>query len=331
MRRRVILAGLGMPGLLCLPALRGAAAQTRNPAWPAALTMGTAPPGGAYAVYGPVWGAMAQDATGVQVAYRTTQGPNHNIVLLHRREIELAMVTLGVALQAWNGQGEWTQGNRFRDVRALFPMYDTPFHGVALRSSGIASHAQLTGHSVGVGPRGGTPGTYYPLILLNLGVRPSAVRHGAPGDLAGQLQDRLIDAFLFASGIPTPVMLELEAQAEVTFLDFTATERRKLLGHFPELSAATLPMGTYRRQERPLETVGMFNFAVAHRSLPDDLAYAITRSVLSQNDRFRQAIATAAETLPENWSKNGFLPFHPGAARYLRDVGQPVPDTLILA
>jgi TRAP transporter TAXI family solute receptor len=312
-----------------LAGLRPAAAQPRNPAWPRALNMGTAAPGGTYALYGPAWGQIAQEATGVQISFRTTQGPNQNIILVQRREIELGMATMGVALQAWNGQGEWTQGNRFRDIRAIFPMYDTPFHGIALKASGITGHAQLSGRSIGVGPRGGTPGTYYPLILNHLGIRPSAVRFGSAADIAGQLQDRLLDAFVFASGVPVPAFSELEVQADVSYLDFTEEEQRRLTQQFPELAAGTLPMGTYRKQERPLRIVGMFNFAIVHRSLPEDLVYEITKSVLGQNARLKQAIAAASETLAENWTKNSFLPFHPGAARYLREAGHQVPDNLI--
>jgi TRAP transporter TAXI family solute receptor len=328
MRRRVILAGIGLAAPT-LAGLRPAAAQPRNASWPRALNMGTAAPGGTYALYGPAWGQLAQEATGVSISYRTTQGPNQNIVLVQRREVELGMVTMGVALQAWNGQGDWTQGNRFRDIRALFPMYDTPFHGIALRASGITNHAQLNGRSVGVGPRGGTPGTYYPLILQHLGIRASAVRYGSAADMSGQLQDRLLDAFVFASGVPVPAFSELEVQADVNYLDFSEDEVRRLTQQFPELAPGTLPMGTYRKQERPLRIVGMYNFAIGHRTLPDDLVYEITKSVLGQNARLRQAIAAASETLAENWTKNSFLPFHPGAARYLREVGQQIPDNLV--
>ena len=328
MRRRVILAGAGLASPV-LFGLRLAAAQPRKAAWPRALTMGTAAPGGTYALYGPAWGQLAQEATGVNISYRTTQGPNQNIVLVQRREVELGMVTMGVALQAWNGQGEWTQGNRFRDIRAIFPMYDTPFHGIALKSSGITSHAQLAGKNVGIGPRGGTPGTYYPLMLNHLGYRPAALRFGSAADMAGQLQDRLLDAFVFASGVPVPAFAEIEVQADVNYLDFTAAEIENLTRQFPELAAGTLPMGTYRKQERPLNIVGMYNFAIVHRSMPEDLVYEMTKAVLGQNARLRQAIAAASETLAENWTKNSFLPFHPGAARYLREVGQRVPDNLI--
>jgi TRAP transporter TAXI family solute receptor len=335
MRRRHVLnaallgaaaSGLGAP-LLARPAL----AQPRNAAWPRALNMGTAAPGGTYALYGPAWGQLVQEATGVAISYRTTQGPNQNIVLVERKEVELGMVTMGVALQAWEGKGEWTQGNKFRNIRALFPMYDTPFHGVALKRSGIDSHAKLAGRSIGVGPRGGTPGTYYPNIMTTLGYVPSAVRYGSGSDLAGQLQDGLLDAFLFASGVPIPAFTELEVQTEINFLDFTEDEVKKLTQAFPELSPGTLPQDTYRSLQRPLRVVGMYNFAIGHRSLPEDLVYELVKSVLGQHARLRQAIAAASETLPENAAKNSFLPYHPGAARYLREVGQNIPDNLIAA
>ncbi|WP_439596718.1 TAXI family TRAP transporter solute-binding subunit [Falsiroseomonas sp.] len=329
MLRRNLLAAtvLGATAPLFTPAL----AQPRNAAWPRALNMGTAAPGGTYALYGPAWGQIAQEATGVQISFRTTQGPNQNIILVNRKEVELGMVTMGVALQAWNGVGAWTQGNRFRDIRALFPMYDTPFHGIALKRSGITKHSDLNGKSVGVGPRGGTPGTYYPLLLQELGITPSAVRYGSASDLVGQIQDGLLDSFLFASGVPVPAFSEIEVQAEVNFLDFSAEEAAKLTAKFPELAGGSLPVGTYRTQQRPLGIVGMYNFAIGHKSLPDDLAYEITKSVLSQNARFKAAISAASETVAANWSKNTFLPFHPGAARYLREVGQQVPDNLVMA
>lgn len=328
--RRTMIAGAGF-GLAAAGLHRQAFAQPRNPAWPRALNMGTAAPGGTYALYGPAWGQLVQEATGVNVSFRTTQGPNQNIILTQRREIELGMTTMGVALQAWNGTGAWTQGNKFNDIRALFPMYDTPFHGISLKRSGITQMSQLAGKNVGVGPRGGTPGTYFPLMLDALGYKPAAIRFGSGSDMSGQLQDGLLDAFLFASGVPIPAFSEAETQGEVNFLDFTAEDVTKLTRAFPELSGGTVPGSTYRTAGRDLRVVGMFNFAIGHKSLPEDLVYETVKSVLGQNARLKQVIAAASETLAANANKNTFLPYHPGAARYLREVGQTIPDNLVLA
>jgi TRAP transporter TAXI family solute receptor len=208
-------------------------------------------------------------------------------------------------------------------------MYDTPFHGITLKRSGLTNMASLAGKNVGVGPRGGTPGTYFPLMFEAMNIRPAAIRFGSGSDMSGQLQDGLLDAFLFASGVPIPAFSEAETQGDVNFIDFTPAEIATLTQRFPELAAGTLPASTYRTSGRELKVVGMFNFAIAHHSLPETLAYEMTKAVLGQNARLRQAIAAASETLAENAGKNTFLPFHPGAARYLREVGQNIPDNLV--
>ena len=63
-------------------------------------------------------------------------------------------------------------------------------------------------------------------------------------------------------------------------------------------------------------TVGLYNFAVARSSLPDDLVYAIAEAVFSGNDELMQASHAAAETVPANFTRNTLLPFHPGAMRW---------------
>ena len=44
-----------------------------------------------------------------------------------------------------------------------------------------------------------------------------------------------------------------------------------------------------------------------------------------------KAVSAAAETLPQNVDKNTFLPFHPGAVRYYREIGIKIPDALVPA
>jgi uncharacterized protein len=116
----------------------------------------------------------------------------------------------------------------------------------------------------------------------------------------------------------------------VNWLDFTEEEVRRIVAAMPELSPSTIVGGTYRSQQQPLRVVGVYNFAIGHRSLPEDLVYAMVKAVLSQNERMVQAHAAAKETLAENAGKNTFLPYHPGAARYLREVGKSIPDSLVM-
>ena len=147
------------------------AAFPADPNWPATLTIGTASPGGTYFTYGEGLAKILTRELGIPVAARATEGPVQNIALLEKGEIQLAFVTLGVALQAWNGTGAGTQGKPFRDMRALFPMYDTPFQFVVLQGSAVQSIAELSGKRIGAGPQGGTTATYLPEMLKALRLR----------------------------------------------------------------------------------------------------------------------------------------------------------------
>jgi uncharacterized protein len=327
--RRGLLSATLLAGGAALALRPGPARAQAKPGWPRALTLGTASAGGTFAVYGQVWATLVGEKIGLTISTQQTQGPNQNIILLEGGDLELGMTTMGVALQAWEGKGDWTQGRQYRSIRALFPMYDTAFHFVALRRSGIASVAQLAGKRVGVGPRAGTPGTYFPLMFQELGLQGVTIANGQAADMASQLADGLIDCFAFAAGLPFPAYAELEATNEVTFFSFAPEEIERLKAALPELSDALIPAGTYKGVAADQPTLGVFNFAICRRDLPEDLAYAIVEAVHAGHDELVRGHAAARETLPENVSRNGFLPFHPGAARYYREKGFAIPDELV--
>lgn len=327
--RRSLMLGTAALGA-ALATGRHALAQPRNPNWPRAMVMGTASAGGTGAIWGEGACQIMARATGVAMSTRTTQGPVQNIVLVDRNEAQMGIVTMGLMLQGWNGQGDWTQGRQHRNVRATIPMYDTPFQGIALTRSGISKVADLNGKRIGLGPRGGTPGTTWPVILRHLNVTPSAIRYGGANDMSGLLADGLIDAFLFAAGLPVAAFTELETTQQTTHITFTAQEIATLRSRMPELGDSMIPRGVYRGITQDTPTVGIYNFMIVNKDLPDDLVFEMMKAVLTTNTDIARVHGTGKETLPQNWNKNTFLPFHPGAARWLRENGHAVPDNLVL-
>ena len=93
----------------------------------------TASPGGTYHTYGAGLARLLSRELGIPVGMRATGGPAENLQLIESGEAQLAFVTMGVALQGWNGMGAWAQGRQYRTARAMFPMYDTPFQLVVLK------------------------------------------------------------------------------------------------------------------------------------------------------------------------------------------------------
>ncbi|MDP4031805.1 MAG: TAXI family TRAP transporter solute-binding subunit [Pseudorhodobacter sp.] len=301
-------------------------AQDRT-GWPNSLTIGTASQGGTYFVYGNGFASYVAETLGIAASGEVTGGPVQNVTLVETGDHLMGLVTMGPAYDAWIGKSELAPGLEHRSIRALFPMYQTPFQVIALKSSGITSVSDLDGKRVSVGPAGGSPGTYWPQFMTTLGVNAKISNSGA-SDAVGQLGDGLIDAFAFAAGVPISAFSQIAAEQDVVMFGFNDAELPKILEAFPAMAALTIPAGTYAGHDYDQNTVALWNFAIANKDMPDSLAYEITKLAMENPDRMVQIHAAAKETLLENWSKNTFMPFHPGAVKYLEEKGFTVPDNL---
>ncbi|NNG04590.1 MAG: TAXI family TRAP transporter solute-binding subunit [Inquilinus sp.] len=324
MSRKVLGAAALLVGALSIGST--AMAQDRGD-WPASFTVGTASQGGTYYTYGSGWANYVAETLGVSGGGQVTGGPVQNAALVQTGDLEFGMVTMGPAFEAWNGNSELAPGLKHDELRAMFPMYQTPFSIAALTSSDIASVADMSdGLKVGVGPAGGTSDAYFQRFFDTLGVDIEK-RNGGASDLAGQLQDGLIDVMAFAAGIPVSAYSQLEAQTDVNLFAFTEAEVQKLVDAFP-VSSFTIPGGTYSSVSEPMHSVAMWNFAVARSDMSESFVYEIVKLIMENNDRMMQIHRAARETLPENYIHNSFLPWHPGAVRWFEENGFMVPDNL---
>lgn len=304
--RRLWIAALVVAGFLS-----GGAVRSAEPHWPQALMLATASPGGTYHAYGTGLARILTRVLGVAVSMRETSGPSENIRLIEAGEAQIGFVTMGAALRAWTGTGE----RQFRAMRAIFPMYDTPLHFVVRRDTPIRALAELGGRPIGVGPRDGTAAEYIPALLARLGVAPQFA-YGSWAELTAQLSNGSLQGLAVAAGVPFPAIAELEAQRAIRYLPLSREQILALRLATPELSASTIPPGTYPSLMAAYHTVGLYNFAVAHRDLPADLVYAIVRAVFDFQAELMDAHPAAAATVPGNFVHNTVLPWHPGASRY---------------
>jgi TRAP transporter TAXI family solute receptor len=323
-----------LPIILCLFltlfAFSGALAQPANPGWPKSLTIATSSPGGIYLPYGRFLAKLWNQKFGIPVDAVVTQGSQHNVKLLALGGAQIGMTTMGIALQGWNGTGEWTAGKRYQNIRALFPMYDTPFQVAVLRRSGITALQQLDHKVVGIGPRAGTGGIYIPDIMKLLGVAPE-IRYGSIDDQATELLAGRYTASAALTGAPVPAFSRAEDKEPLTFIRLTPEQIDAVQKAFPEMSASTIPIKTYKSLTADYATFGVYNFAIGRADLPADLVYQMVKAVFENTPALAREVSPAADTLPHNVVKDTFLPLHPGAIRYYREIGIQIEPKLIPA
>jgi TRAP transporter TAXI family solute receptor len=319
-------------GLIFAACLLAIATSTNVPAadpdWPKSLTLGTASPGGVYYIYGEELAKILTEKLSIPVNPLPTQGAIQNVKLVDGGGAQLGLITMSTGLEGWNGSGDWTKGARFRNIRALFPMYDNPFQAVVLQRSGIATLAQLDKKRIGVGPRAGNGSTYGPGIFKIVGISPK-MSYGSYNDMAADLVAGRIDALVTLLGAPVPAIQNVDAKEPVTFLDLSPEQTAAIRKEWPEFGPAKIAAGTYRLMDKDYVTVGVPNFVVGRADLPDYLVYQLVKAVFENQPRLVNVTSAASDTVPQNVVKNTFLPIHRGAVRYYREIGIGIPDALV--
>ena len=303
------------------------AAQDRE-GWPDNFTVGTASQGGTYFAYGSGWANFVADELGISGGAEITGGPVQNMALVHTGELIFGLTTMGPARESLEGNSPLAPGLQMDNVCAIFPMYETPFSITTLTDSGITSIDEIPdGASIGFGPAGSTSDTYFPRMMETLGVKFE--RHnGSWTDLGTQLQDGLIDVIAFAAGIPIPAVSQLEVQTDVNIIGMTDEQIKTITESFP-VSEFVSPASTYQSLEEPSNVVSMWNFAIANCEAPDSLVYEAVKLTMENNDRMVSIHKAAETTIPENYTFNKVLPWHPGAARWFNENGFEIPENQI--
>ena len=258
-------------------------------------------------------------ANGLKAQALESRGSIENLQKLEVETTRLGTAFLGTAFEAVNGSAAWTNGKKHTNVRALFPMYETAFQIVALRSSGVTNLSQLVNKRVCVGPADGPGESFFKGLAEATGLQIQTVA-GAPLALAADLQVGRIDALWQGASLPIPVITQIANATDAVVFGLSDAEVVAMLKRFPFLSAATIAPNMYRDQNSPIKSVAAWNFLMAHKDLSDADAYFITKTILSAADP-KTIAASAAPTRTANAPTNTVVPFHPGALRFYTEQG----------
>jgi len=305
------------------------AAALADTTWPGALVMGTGRPGGDYMLYGPGWGRLIRQETGVGIAYRASGGAEANILLIDEDEAQLGLTSMVVAIQASMGNAAWTAGVQFRSFRALFTTYPSILQIVSPRGTGITALAALAGQDIGVGPAGSSGAATVQEILRSVGVTP---HNAATGDFEDQVSAMLagrLAACAFIGAPPVPAIAQAAMGRTLSLIGFSGAEALQVARALPGMLPIVLEAGVFPGQKTPVASVGTANIAICSASLPDALANAVTKAAL--RDRTVLAALVPAASIPPDISAvtEAGIYFHPGAAAALRDAGVKVPKAFI--
>ncbi len=295
--------------------------------WPKSVTIGAAPVGGTYYVWAGGFSKMLHDKMGLPGNVEVTGGPVHNTQLVDAKKLDFGMVTAGPVWEGFHGEG-WAK-KKHPNVRVIFPMYTTYFQMYSLKKTGIRNIHDLNGKSVGVGPVGGTPATYWPKIFEAAGVKPGRIVNAGSADLNSQLKDGMLDANGQSVGLPWVTVTEIETTHEVSFYGVPKKDADKFIEKFPYFSQGVVPKGTYKaNKEEDVNTLTVWNFMTVHKDAPDDFVYEVLKTTFANVDILIATHSSAKEVKPE-YILYSPIYLHPGAVKFYKEKGINIPDKLV--
>ncbi len=288
------------------------------------LSVGTAPPGGAFFVVGGAIAQVVQDHRGDlpwEVSAEATKGTQENIRRLSSGELDFALANAAISYFAVRGEGAWGEEQGVRSVMTLAPnvaLFITP------RGSGVNTVSDLKGKRVVVGPAGAGFEYFLKPILKAHGVtyEDFTPLHNTQAGAVDMLADGSAAAAFLGGAVPTASIIQASASQDIHFISFGEGEMKQLFEEYPFFFGATIKAGTYRGQEDAFKGMNVGSMHLITRaSLDDETVYQFTKRLYEFRADVVKKHPAGRAINPKNIVRDTGTPFHPGAVRYFEEIG----------
>lgn len=289
------------------------------------MTFGTADTGGsmypAGAAVSQVW---TNNVQGVKCNTQTSTGSFQNCQDVSTGEVDVAVATSDVVLNAYNGTGKFADIGKLDNLRVIGAVYTSVLSGVALKSSGLTYIHELLGKRVAVGPAASATENATLAAFGAMGIDSSntSLENLGLGDGADSVGDGILDAAFGFAGLPIGGQLNLAATKEIQVLDMTQEEIDKVLAGNAAYIQTKIPAGTYTGQDNDANTFGVKCLIIVTADMDADLVYDLCKAMNEHTEEMAAGNALLKDmTDPSFLCTQMPIPLHDGAQKYYSEQG----------
>ena len=289
------------------------------------MTFGTADTGGsmypAGAAVSQVW---TNNVQGVKCNTQTSTGSFQNCQDVSTGEVDVAVATSDVVLNAYNGTGKFADIGKLDNLRVIGAVYTSVLSGVALKSSGLTYIHDLLGKRVAVGPAASATenATLAAFAAMDITKDNTSLENLGLGDGADSVGDGILDAAFGFAGLPIGGQLNLAATKEIQVLDMTQEEIDKVLAGNAAYIQTKIPAGTYTAQDNDANTFGVKCLIIVTADMDADLVYDLCKAMNEHTEEMAAGNALLKDmTDPSFLCTQMPIPLHDGAQKYYSEQG----------
>ena len=261
---------------------------------------------------------------GLVASAQTSAGVHENLVLLQKKQVEIAFLNPEYTYDMYHGIGNYT-GKMYKGIRHLFNIMGGPFHIMTLPGSGIETMSDVRGKRFGRALVGHASDIAVDGIMDVYGIKKDEVKFQRYGrqDMADAIKDKQIDAGLFQINLQAPVIMDLISVHKAKIVPVAGDYKKKILEKYPYYADFPIPKEAYRLA-KDVESFGVIAFVGVDASMDEKLAYALTKTYFEHIGEISK-IYVPADELTQAGVKGAvrsvIVPLHPGAQRYLKEQG----------
>lgn len=289
------------------------------------MTFGTADTGGsmypAGAAVSQVW---TNNVEGVKCNTQTSTGSFQNCQDVSTGEVDVAVATSDVVLNAYNGTGKFADIGKLDNLRVIGAVYTSVLSGVTLKSSGLTYIHDLLGKRVAVGPAASATenATLAAFGVMGIDSSNTSLENLGLGDGADSVGDGILDAAFGFAGLPIGGQLNLAATKEIQVLDMTQEEIDKVLAGNAAYIQTKIPAGTYTGQDNDANTFGVKCLIIVTADMDADLVYDLCKAMNEHTEELAAGNALLKDmTDPSFLCTQMPIPLHDGAQKYYSEQG----------
>ena len=289
------------------------------------MTFGTADTGGsmypAGAAVSQVW---TNNVEGVKCNTQTSTGSFQNCQDVSTGEVDVAVATSDVVLNAYNGTGKFADIGKLDNLRVIGAVYTSVLSGEALKSSGLTYIHELLGKRVAVGPAASATenATLAAFGVMGIDSSNTSLENLGLGDGADSVGDGILDAAFGFAGLPIGGQLNLAATKEIQVLDMTQEEIDKVLAGNAAYIQTKIPAGTYTGQDNDANTFGVKCLIIVTADMDADLVYDLCKAMNEHTEELAAGNALLKDmTDPSFLCTQMPIPLHDGAQKYYSEQG----------
>ena len=289
------------------------------------MTFGTADTGGsmypAGAAVSQVW---TNNVEGVKCNTQTSTGSFQNCQDVSTGEVDVAVATSDVVLNAYNGTGKFADIGKLDNLRVIGAVYTSVLSGVTLKSSGLTYIHDLLGKRVAVGPAASATenATLAAFGVMGIDSSNTSLENLGLGDGADSVGDGILDAAFGFAGLPIGGQLNLAATKEIQVLDMTQEEIDKVLAGNAAYIQTKIPAGTYTGQDNDANTFGVKCLIIVTADMDAALVYDLCKAMNEHTEEMAAGNALLKDmTDPSFLCTQMPIPLHDGAQKYYSEQG----------